>query len=105
MSERVILYDQYGNVANLVGSDALPTGGQYVCTAAGVAIGSSQACAEVLLQADPGNNVNIAVGGSGGQPIILTPGSAITIPVNNVKLIYAKYVTSGTANLNFQPRS
>jgi hypothetical protein len=93
------------NGVSVMGSLSLPTGGQYACTNTGAAIASSQACSEVLLQADPGNTVNIAVGGTGGQFLIMTPGSVMTIPVSNVNVIYAKYVTSGTANLNYQPRS
>jgi hypothetical protein len=98
-------FTTYAPKVAAAGSSSLPAGGQHACTNTGAAIASSQACSEVLLQADPGNTVNVAVGGTGGQFIIMAPGSTMTIPVANVSTIFAKYVTSGTANLNYQPRS
>lgn len=60
---------------------------------------ATQACREVMIQADTGNSGNVIVGSSTNQYIALTPGQAITLPVISLNLIYVKMSTgTGTAN-------
>lgn len=58
---------------------------------------------EVVLQADEDNNTFVLVGNSTKQTIKLSPGQSITIPVDDLSLLYAK-VDTGTAQLNWLAR-
>ena len=58
-------------------------------------------CFEVLVQSDPDNDANVLVGNNKqGCTIVLTAGSAITIPINDVEKIMARAV-SGTQRVNW----
>lgn len=59
---------------------------------------TSQACREVMLQADPDNTAAIRIGGVNHQGFKLPPGAAIGLPVSNTNLIYARS-DSGTQAL------
>jgi hypothetical protein len=63
------------------------------------AIGSAT-CSEVLIQNDPSSLVNLLVGDVTSQPVVLTPGQHIVLPVSNLNLVYAKSASS-TATLNY----
>jgi len=88
----------------LTGSNILYAGTKTDVGTTAAAIGGSQKCNEVLVQADPDNSVDVFIGNSTIQPLRLKPGVSATIPVNNVSLIYAK-TTSGTATVNWLARS
>lgn len=60
---------------------------------------AAQACKAIIVQADPDNTVDVLVGDATNQPIQLTPGQSITLPVSNHNLLYHK-TASGAANLN-----
>jgi hypothetical protein len=63
------------------------------------AIASTQACRELVVQADPDNTVDIFIGNATTQTIQLKPGVAISIPCSDVALVYAKSASStGTVN-------
>lgn len=51
-------------------------------------------CNEVYLENDPSNAVNILWGSSDGQPFKLAPGGSVSIPVQNVALVYVKTASS-----------
>jgi hypothetical protein len=54
---------------------------------------------EVMVQSDPANVGKMAVGNVTAQYITLTPGQAISIPVNTVALVYVRMLTgTGVAN-------
>ena len=57
------------------------------------------ACKSVLLQADPDNTVDLFIGDATNQPIQLTPGMSLVLPVSNTNLIYHKSA-SATGVLN-----
>jgi hypothetical protein len=67
------------------------------------AITASQACVEVLCQADPDNLVDVLIGSATSQPIKLKPGQNINVPAKNVNKVYAKS-SAGTAVLNWIAR-
>lgn len=74
----------------------------YAVAQAAAAIAASTPCSMVLLQSDQNNTVDILTGGNGAQAIRLTPGQSMTIPVNNVNLIFAKLATGvAPQNLNW----
>lgn len=50
----------------------------------------SQACVEVIIQADPDNTANIRVGGATGQGFKLLPGAALSFPVENCNQVYVR---------------
>jgi hypothetical protein len=63
-----------------------------------VVLTTSQACAEVTIQAPAANNVSILFGsGTGTCYMELAPGRDFTLPVSNVNLIYVKSSTSDTS--------
>jgi hypothetical protein len=76
-----------------------PVAGQLAATTTAAALGS-QKCLAVLVQNDPGNAVNVAIGDSSNQFFALKPGQACTIPYSNVSQIYAK-TASSTGNVNW----
>lgn len=47
-------------------------------------------CREVIIQADPDNTSPIRIGGATSQTFKLLPGAALSFPVNNAKLLYAR---------------
>lgn len=54
---------------------------------------------EALIQADPANTVNILIGNSTAQEVVLAPGQSLTIPVISLSLVYVKTSAStGTVN-------
>lgn len=57
-----------------------------------------QSIFEVRVQNDPGSAANVFVGGPDGQVIVLTAGASITIPANNLNLVY---VRSANATVNW----
>ena len=87
-------------------SNGLGTGGQNtgITTAPVQLTTTATPCVEVVVQSDPGNSTNMLVGGSLGQPLVLTPGASITIPVVDASQIYVK-AASGTVQANWLPRS
>lgn len=50
----------------------------------------SQACSEVLIQADPDNTENIRVGGAVNQSFKLLPGAVMGFPVKNMSSLYVR---------------
>jgi len=90
------------NEANAAVSAGIAAGTK-VCTTTASAVAADQPCVEVLCQADPANTVNVLIGDAALQPIALTPGASIIVPVSNVNLIYAKSA-SLTATLNWLGR-
>ncbi len=73
-------------------------------TTNGAAIGSSiNDLCELILQADPGNAVNILIGSSTAQTWVMEPGDTFNCPVRNPSKIYAKSASS-TATINYVGR-
>lgn len=66
-------------------------------------LAGSQAVSEVLIQADPTNSADVLIGISGTLPIRLGAGGAISLPVNNLNLVYVK-MASGTGNVFYLGR-
>lgn len=65
----------------------------------------SNACIEVIVQNDPTNSgINIGVGGSAAQNVVLTPGQSITLSVINTNVIYV-LAASGTPKVNYLARN
>lgn len=62
----------------------------------------NEACAAVLLQADPNNSSgeDVLIGDADNQYIQLTAGQSVTLQVENASLIYTKELT-GTPTLNY----
>ena len=60
---------------------------------------ASQACRNLLLQADPDNAVDALIGDASSQPIQLAPGASVMLPVSNANLIYVA-TASSTADIN-----
>lgn len=57
---------------------------------------------EVLVQSDPTSAVNIYIGNQTGQYVCLVPGQSITVPINNLNMLYAGTdVAGGVATLNW----
>jgi hypothetical protein len=84
---------QYTSGRLVAGTTALTISAAPVSTA-------THAIREVLVQADPSNSTNVLVGNSSAQPMVLTPGQAITVPVISLSLIWAK-MASGEGSLNW----
>lgn len=63
----------------------------------------TQACREVMIQSDPTNVGNLLVGSIVNQFIVLTPGQAITLPLNSLMRIYVK-ASAGTVTANWLAR-
>lgn len=54
---------------------------------------------EAIIQSDPANTVNILIGSSTAQEVVLTPGQSLTIPIISLSLVYVKTASStGTVN-------
>lgn len=51
-------------------------------------------CAEIFIENDPDNLVDILWGNSTSQLFQLSPGDSITLPVQNVNQVYVKTVSS-----------
>ena len=49
----------------------------------------------IVLQADPGNSVNIVFGGASSQDLILAPGASWDAALNNLNLVWVSSSTSG----------
>ena len=82
----------------------LPSGGAVVdgtlaATTAAAALGS-QACKSLVVQNDPDNAADLFVGDATNQRTQLVPGQALSLPVSNVGLVYAR-MASGTGNANW----
>ena len=88
----------------LTGSSALYDGQNANVTTAAAALGASQACTEVLIQADPTNSANVLVGSATSQHTVLQAGQSMSIQAGNVNLIYVAAVT-GTQKVNYLARS
>ena len=58
---------------------------------------------EALIQSDPTNVGNVKVGSVLSQPIVLTPGQAITLPILSLSLIYVA-ASVGTVTVNWLAR-
>jgi hypothetical protein len=76
-----------------------PQSGTVALTATPGAL-TSQVCSVALIQADPGNTVNIVIGSSTTQKFVLQPGQSVSVPCSNLNQIYAATVSS-TGNLNW----
>ena len=86
-------------------SSASLNSAQTAVTTSAVALPAS-ACVEALIQSDPGNTVNILLGHSSATtPIVLQPGQSISIPIQDLNLVYAKAAASGTSNVNWMTRN
>lgn len=56
-------------------------------------------CWQVLIQADPSNDNNVLIGDEAhGCYIVLRPGETITIPINDVKKVFARSEAGGGVN-------
>lgn len=56
-------------------------------------------CWQVLVQADPSNASNVLIGDEAhGCHIVLRPGESITIPINDVRKVYARAVDGGAVS-------
>lgn len=71
------------------GSESISTGQTTATTTAGV-VNANAACREVIIQSDIANTVNILIGNSANQFLVLEPGDSITIPIANVNLVYVR---------------
>lgn len=60
---------------------------------------------EVYIQNDPNSAKNILVGDATLQTIMLTPGSGITIAIDNLSAVYVKLASAGTAIVNWLART
>lgn len=78
--------------------------GTVSATTSAAALGTSSACTEVLVQADPANTANVKVGNATSQNVTLEPGDSYTLRVNNRNLVYVKSV-SGTQTVNYNARA
>ncbi len=73
-------------------------------TTSAAALGSSlQDLTELLIQADPANEVPALIGSPSVQAFKLMPGDVINFPIRNPALIYGK-TASGTATVNLLGR-
>lgn len=83
-------------------SGGTPTAGTTsLTTTTASQIAASQACKSLMLQNDPDNSVDMLVGDASSQTIQLRPGDAVTLPVSNANLVYAKNVSSTTQSINW----
>ncbi len=65
----------------------------------------TQTGSEFLIQANPANSSNVLLGASSGtQPIVLSPGQSVSLPIANLNLLWAS-TNSGTATLGWLGRS
>ena len=102
----VVLTDTSGNALNPTTTTSLPTGGTptagttSLTTTASIQL-AANACKEITIQNDPDNLLDVLVGDSGSQTFQLLPGQAITLPVSNSNLIYAKNASSTTQPINW----
>jgi len=78
--------------------------GTLAATTAAQALAASQACSEVLVTNDPTSSSDILVGNSASQHTRVQPGMGVSVPANNLNLIYVKAV-AGTATANYLARS
>ena len=65
-----------------------------------VALAASEYCQSIGIQADPANAVNLLLGDSAAQDMVLTPGSSISLDVRDPSDVFVKAV-SGTLVANF----
>lgn len=94
----VLQLDSAGSI-----SDSLtPTAGTKSLTGTtAAALHADLACKSVIVQNDPDNAVDVLVGDSSTQAFQLRPGDALTLPVSNVNLVYAKNLLSTTQSVNW----
>lgn len=85
-----------------VTSTSLATGQKTANTTA-AALAGSTVCREVLIQNDSGSSNSVKVGNDTNQYIELSPGDAISLPIDNVSKVYVK-TASGTATVNWLAR-
>lgn len=85
-----------------VTSSSLATGQKTADTTAAALAGSTP-CREVLIQNDSGSSNSVKVGNDTNQYIELSPGDAISLPIDNVSKVYVK-TTAGTATVNWLAR-
>lgn len=57
-------------------------------------------CFNATIQADPDNTVDVFIGDSASQPVQLTPGQSVPLPISNLEQVYVK-TASGTATVNW----
>lgn len=74
-------------------------GGTLTATTVAQAVGT-QPSKEVLVQNDPSSTVNVLIGSSGVQPIVLIPGASIVVDVIDVSLLFVRSA-SATATVNW----
>ena len=86
------------------GSGSLVAGQNTTIGTTAAAIAGSQEVSELLIQADNSNTVSVFIGSDTAQFIELQAGASITIPANNLNLVYAKTAT-GTATINYLGRA
>ena len=73
-------------------------------TAVQISTTDAQHIREVLLQADSTNTINILVGNSTSQEVVLTPGQAITLPIMSIALVWVKAASAGNETINYIAR-
>lgn len=99
-------YHQQINPVNvsvqLSGSSALGSG-TLAATVAAAPLAADHPCSEVIVQNAKSSTVPILIGGADLQLIEIAPGEWMTIPAQNVNLVYAK-TGSGTATVNWLAR-
>ena len=73
-------------------------------TAVQISTTDAQHIREVLIQSDPDNSVNILVGNSTSQEVVLTPGQSITLPVISLAIVWVKAASAGNETVNYIAR-
>jgi len=69
---------------------------------AGVQLNSvSTSVFEILVQNDPASTSTIAIGNVTGQHVKITAGNHITVPIENLNLVYVNVPDGGTATVNY----
>jgi len=68
-----------------------------------VQLHATQVCREVIVQNDSANLGNLLIGTATSQPLVITPGQSINLPVFSLGLIYVK-MSSGTGTINWLAR-
>jgi hypothetical protein len=58
-------------------------------------------CFEVIVQADPDNEVNLSIGSSLAQWYVLEPGATITIPTRHLNNVYVRFPAGDDQRVNW----
>lgn len=78
----------------------VPTFGTLALTTALVRLAPGSTCRTVLVQADPANGTSVNLGDAVSQPIVLSAGQTVTLPITDVSMLWAK-MASSTGRVNW----